>query len=279
MQLERRAFSLSPHCHHRHMLRATFTTELGAVSLWHETNPDGAISQDSYLVDEREGYLRLAVCDGVTPIAQEPYRLGLDRGRFAAEVAKTALFSDHSIEDAIDIAQTEIFAETDDSDRPKTALVAADITREGSRVVIAGDCEAWVRTHGRWQLLDCGDILQDTARSAYQELVSRGVMMDPSEFRRVAAELLDDEQCWRRTGLGRFREIKPKTFAVSDNEGLVLASDGALLNPERIERLDEWIRELREWESAGQNTERFKRHDDVTVLAFTPLVRDCTATA
>jgi hypothetical protein len=252
------------------MLRASYETSLGTVELWSEKSPDASCNQDSYLIDERSDGLRLAVLDGVTPMTPEPWRLGLDRARYAAEMVRAALLANCSVKEAAEEAHRLIYRPEIPSyrDQPMTALVAADVAPSGdwSRVSIYGDCEAWVRRSGDWQMLDAGDTLHPLARQGYQGLVARRDEMSFRELRVAEGELLADESYWRRTCIGQFEAIQCADFALVEWEALVLASDGALLNPERIHRLDEWLGELREWENGPENTRRFKRRDDVTVL-------------
>lgn len=253
------------------MLRAAYETTLGTVELWSEANPDGVINQDSYLVDERSDCLRLAVLDGVTPTTLEPWRLGLDRARYAAEVVRAALASECFIEEALALAQDELYRPEIECyrDRPQTALVACDVSfdqEDWSRVIIALDCEAWIRQGGRWRLLDAGDTRQEFARKEFLDLISHYNGADFYEFLQAEGALHNDEHCWRRTGVGQFEVLRYATFAVSgDWESIVLASDGARLDLERIDHIDEWLGELREWETQNRSGS-FKPHDDVTIL-------------
>ena len=254
------------------MLHATFETSLGTVDLWSEKSPDAVSSQDSYLIDERQQGLRLAVLDGVTPMTPEPWRLGLDRARYAAEITRAVLLADVPLKQALDLAQVELYRPeiANSRERSYTGVVAVDVPLDAkgdwAQVIIALDCEAWAYQKGHWQVLDPGDMLQPAARQAFQDLVATKDKLDFEKLLAAESKLLGDENCWRRTGVGQFEAVQTATFAISGWQRLVLASDGARIDARRLERLGGWMSELRGWEESNEDPERYTRHGDVTVL-------------
>jgi hypothetical protein len=106
-----------------------------------------------------------------------------------------------------------------------------------AHVVVAGDCEIWVRRNSHWFQLAASDVLELSARKEYEQL-SKG-MAENSNWD-LQRELLDDPSQWNRPplglGTGRFT-----SFTVRDIDGVVVSSDGARLRVEQIYDLDTWL--------------------------------------
>jgi len=72
---------------------------------------------------------------------------------------------------------------------------------------------------------------------------------------------------WLTAALGRFPDIKTEAAAMESFEELVLASDGARLDPERLSDLGAWLDDLRAWEREHLRPRAgAKMHDDLTVI-------------
>jgi hypothetical protein len=76
-----------------------------------------------------------------------------------------------------------------------------------------------------------------------------------------------NREAFRTTPLGRFPDPKLEVRVLSKCPVTVVASDGAKLTGSAMERLGEWLEDLRRWEDATYvPTAGGKVHDDVTAI-------------
>jgi hypothetical protein len=250
----------------------TIKAQIGsyAVEVWADTNPALAVSQDSWLLTELPGdVVRVAALDGVTPVVEGEWRLGLDQAAWAAQMTRAALHADKSLESCLLAAHEAVFdaAIVPYRNRPQTGVVAADVRSDGTvQVAALYDCEAWVRSGDIWSEIPGGDMLIPSAQASFSDLVARKAELTRKEFNRAETELLSDPAMWSRKGVGQFDQITPVVVEVSECDEIVLATDGGLLDEDRLARLPEWLAELRAWEQQAKQLGRFKKTDDVTVL-------------
>ena len=241
------------------------------LTVWSDRNPALPVGQDAWTVSEfPDGRLRAVVLDGVTPGIAGEWRLGLDQAVYAAALTRATLQADAPLAVCLARAHTALFEPTIELARyrPQTTAVAADLHADGHvELVCAGDSEAWTRGPNGWQPLFPGDVLTADARARFSALVARRAQFDLAAFIAQEAALLAAPADWQCTPIGGFERLLLSTAAAEAPTELVLASDGALLDPARLGRLDAWMKELRDWERAQNGAiARIKRSDDVTVL-------------
>lgn len=252
------------------MLHLQSHTTGGPLDVWAETNPLLQVSQDSWLVVELPGRLRLAAIDGITPTDPAPWRLGLDRASWAAQTICSALQADAPIAACLALAHAEILDESIRPlrARPQAAVVVADILPGRScQIVRAGDCQAWAREATGWRQVTADDTLAPATRCAFDALLARRAELTRGEFVAAEATLTDDPATRLCTPVGLMAELRLMTYELDAAEELVLASDGALLTPDRLVDLAGWLAGLRSFEREhGEQIARYKAHDDVTAL-------------
>lgn len=258
-------------CAHARPMLALHATSGGyQVEIWADTNPMLAVSQDGWLLSELPGrQLRLAVLDGVTPLSPETWQLGLDQAAWAAQTTRAALHAAAPLAECIGAAHSAIYQEAlTPYARPRTGLAALDLRPDGSAsLAVVSDCQAWVGRAGSWTDLGASDMLVPEARAAFIELVARKSTLSFDEFINAEAELLADPAMWTRHGVGQFEQVTPLLVEIDAWDELVLATDGALLNEERLQNLPQWLAGLRSWEQEqAAAIERFKASDDLSVI-------------
>jgi hypothetical protein len=254
------------------MLRSQIAARGFRFVLWEAAAMPSQVSQDSSLVLDRE-FLRTAVIDGRTPAAEAPLVLGCDLAVHAAAMVRQALSGRGTPDEALAAANDFLYSEHDParSAFPEATCVIADIDADSATLVQAGDCEAWARWEGRWSRLFPEGAMTGEAAERDRAWYRENADLEISDLlnRERKRDYVNDPRSWRTAAVGRFPTPKLDRTDVRDWDVLVLATDGARLRADRMERLDTWLRELRSWESANPRQEGIltaKPHDDVTVL-------------
>jgi hypothetical protein len=137
-------------------------------------------------------------------------------------------------------------------------------------VVRFGDCEAWVRDREGWRPVLAGGYRTTEAARILMAWYEQNPNTTLDEVVAADAELNADPSCFTNPPVGRFVSLKPQAAHVAAFDELVLCSDGARVNPERLSDLDRWLRGLRSWERERAPELVAKPHDDVTVLRVRP---------
>lgn len=243
------------------------------LTLWEAAALPSSVSQDASLVVLRDGVLRAGVIDGRTPGEEAPLVLGCDLGIHAAQIVRHALHGGGTIDEAIAEANAYLNAEQN-SDRaafPEATCVVADLDSEAATIVQAGDSEAWALEGRAWRRVFPPGAMTGEAAQRDRQWYREHAGLELADLLRQerARDYVNDESAWRTAAVGRF--VRPK-LARADLRGwkaVLLTTDGARLTPERIDRLEDWLGGLREWELANLHQEGVlarKPHDDVTVL-------------
>jgi hypothetical protein len=213
------------------------------------------------------------VIDGRTPGDESPLVLGCDLGIHAAQIVRHALYGRGTIEEALAEANTFLNAEQDlgQSAFPEATCVVADVEVDAATVVQGGDAEAWALEAGKWRRLFPEGAMTGEAAERDREWYRENAGLDLAELLRQerARDYVNDESAWRTAAVGRFATAKLACIDIRAWEVLLLATDGARLRPERIDRLEDWLVGLRNWEQGSPKEEGMlarKPHDDVTVL-------------
>lgn len=256
------------------MISGALRTERWLVETWEAPSRPGLNSADHWLVAPRaDGSLRVAVADGVTPTRATPGALGLSGDVYGACLVLAAMRADAPLERCAERANAELHRPgLPGRDQPQATFVAADLDPGGDvRLVRGGDCEAWAEREDGWDALLNGEILEPDVRERL--LVERRA--EPrAGHDRVAAierELLREPAGWLTSPPGRFAEPRLEAVAAPELSSLVLATDGARLTAERLEILDDWLRNgLRDWEREHRAASTY-RHGDIAVLRITAL--------
>jgi hypothetical protein len=243
------------------------------ITLWESSALPSRVSQDTSLVIPRSSTLRIGVVDGRTQVEDAPLVLGCDLGIHAAQIVRHALYGRGTMDQALEEANAFLNAEQDSSRLafPEATCVVADVDVEKAAFVQAGDAEAWVFAAGEWRPIFPEGAMTGEAAELDRQWYRENAGLDITDLLRQerAREYVNVESAWRTAALGRFERPKLARMHVRKWDALLLASDGARLNPERIQRLEEWLVGLRSWESTqhrGTGILAHKPHDDVTVL-------------
>lgn len=202
-------------------------------------------AEDGWIVSPRDGHVRLAVLDGVTPW-RAVCPPNVNAARWAVNVAAATLGGPEPIHDAIVAANNILHDPTvSPTRRAASACVAAvDVSWNGPRLVAAGvgagDCEVWTSDHGRWVRVAGGDFLYPHWRAVLDDWLASHPHADLAARIEAEAAVVDDPARWRSTCLGRFAALEVEAFAVGA-DAVVLASDGAELCAEAFDDLDGWV--------------------------------------
>ena len=130
-----------------------------------------------------------------------------------------------------------------------------------------GNCEAWLRLGVSWRSLFGSQwpaaVAEEHARWLAEHANASAAEVSAQEERRFG-----HPDAWVSVPPGRFPKTKLEALRFDEPwDELVLASDGARLNDERVNDLEGWLGTLRTWERAARTSYAAeKRHDDVTVL-------------
>jgi hypothetical protein len=242
------------------------------VTLWEAAALPSSVSQDASLVSHRQGSLRVGVIDGRTPDDPARLVLGCDLGIHAAQIVRHALHSKGTIEEALAQANAFLNAEQDPARSvfPEATCVVADIESDAAAIVQAGDSQAWALKKGKWRRLFPERALTGEAAERDRQWYRDNAGLELAELLRQerARDYVNDPSVWRTAAVGRFATPRLDSVDLSGWDVLLLATDGARLTSERINRLEGWLGGLREWELAGGHDGILagKPHDDVSVV-------------
>jgi hypothetical protein len=230
-------------------------------------------SQDAWLALARSPGLRLAVIDGATPPPVAPSFCGLDAATWAAQVTRASLLADDDTAACLWRANKMLHDPTSvrAGARPQAAVVVADVRMRWdgdayAQIVRASDCVAFARYGSRWSRLFPEPRLSEDAAQVWDAWCD--THRDATDRQRAIAEdrALGAPAAWRTAAVGRFAEPLLECAEAEGFDELVLASDGARLEVDYLDDLDEWLDGLRGWER--EKPAGAKRHDDATVLRW-----------
>lgn len=254
--------------------------------MWASASGCAPTSQDAWTIHAAGDVLRLAALDGITPTSATPERCGLDGAAWAARLAAATLASATPAPDAMVLANRHLLdqpgtRETLHRDRPHTMAAVADISAVDAAdgadaleltVTIAGDCQAFVERGGRWTEVEPGPLLTDAARAAWRAWrAEHPEVADPlNDIAEGYEVVVGHPSAWNSPPIGLFDGVSwPTHHFGTEWTGVVVASDGARLDPDRVAELDRWLARLRDVEGVEHGAD-FKPHDDVVVLRARP---------
>lgn len=243
--------------------QVTLGTGTASLEVWSGTGSAVRCSQDEWLAEPYGAGIRLGVFDGVTPW-QGVAPAGMDPAVWAAGIARAAARSAESPGAGLRAAHAALWRPelAPSRRRPSVAAAVADVVAAPLgltvRAASAADCEVWARGAQGWIRLLGGDALEPTWRRAWQAELDAHPHWDEAARLEAEAVFLDDPACWRHPALGRHASLTPQHSTAGMVESVVLASDGARLDADALERLGEHL--------AGVMSES---HGDLTVLRLT----------
>jgi hypothetical protein len=205
------------------------------LTTFEETTSRGKATFDRLSVTRHEDVLELAVLDGALNAADPD---GVWKTSRALTVTLRTI-GEHGIRDGLDVA-AELIHDRSQSLRHRSGLVAfAGVELVGDTVTAwrCADVETWVRVDGAWEQLLPGDMLTDDARAEYEAAVASASEKDAFA---VQETLLDDLALWRYATLGLDSVSHAEPVTVTGVEEVILSSDGAALNPERVRSIADW---------------------------------------
>ena len=251
------------------MISTRITADSWSLATYEATKPGRDLSQDGLLVQSRSsGVLRVAVFDGVTPIAATPSACGVNGSLWAAGVARTALSGPSHLDLCLIAANAALNGPVRLSRAQQQAcVVAAYIAADGTLdLVRAGDCEVWVRTETAWRILFAPSH-RDWAVAAWREYLNQHPDLWADAARRGEAEqeVWGREDAWESLPVGReahlrFDRARLPSGSWSD---LLLATDGLDSRAGGTARIDGFL--------AGANSVVREVGDDLAVIHVTPL--------
>jgi hypothetical protein len=224
--------------------------------------PD-AVSRDDHLITTLPGgRLRVAVLDGVTSGPDTPELAGIDGGAAAAACLRAVLRAEDDVLRAAESAGRFLRRPAlIPRSQPQTCAVICDLPPRADTgqpsIVRFGDCEAWVRVLDRWRPVLAGSCLTPDAAGRLREW--KRAHPDATLEEAIVAEslLTRDAAAYVTAPVGCLPDVRPEWGALPAFDELVLASDGALLTPERLSDIEEWLMAR-------------PHEDDVTVLRVRP---------
>jgi len=243
-----------------------------------------ATRRDDVLVSVQPAFVRLAVLGGsgggTTGAAGgaaggpdgTPSPMGTDEPRYATGLVRAALREDTGAGAALEAANRLLFdaSRTGHRAQASTAAVVATITRHGIEVLVAGGGAAYAHRDGDWFALAPGDPLTDEANTEWRGWAAEHPEATRADRAAARLRILDDPDRWRNPAIGAFERLRPDVATIEgDWDELVLATDGARLDPSLLGRLESWITGLRAWESQHEvalGRAGAEVHADVTVL-------------
>lgn len=237
-----------------------------------ECAADGQVSQDAALVRATGQGIRLAAIDGCTPMRESRPAAGVDAAVWASGVLLTALRSNERAERCLRAANRALH----DPSQPigqaqrQAAAVIADIhdaTPGVVELVRAMDCEAWVFDGRAWSRAFCTPRLKRAPLAAFERWLEAHPDATHREHQQAEESHFGARESWQVTSVGRFETPLLESAVLRGVERLVLASDGARLDGERVANLPQWLAQLRAFERAHPPKFSRKLHDDVTVLS------------
>lgn len=239
---------------------ATVESPLRAdVAVWQAANRDGHPYQDAWLVLPGAEVLRIAVVDGVTPHVDGGTHGGADSAVYGAGVLRAALHDlDQSIETGARAANDHLVDPEigNTRARPQAAFAAVDLDQQGRLVGARGaDCEVWVRRGGAWESLTPGDMLTPAGRAVAIDWAAANDGTVLQDWVEPGSDHYGDPSLWHTTAIGRFTDPKLESVSAEGVEAVVVASDGALLDADRVAHLEEWMTML-----------LAEQHDDATAV-------------
>lgn len=208
-------------------------------------SPQHALSADVWFARSGPQGLRVGVLDGVSSDCFTPSGSATPGGLAAARLAADLFATEQQLDLPLleDINRQvgrlrETSAMQQAFDHPQTAWVVADVHTERIDAWVGADCEIWVQTPQRWQRLCDHDMLPDATREQLQQLRERHAGVPPSQWHRIAWELLGQPSAWNSTALGLFPQLQYRQQTFTGRwQSLVLASDGAELEPDALANL------------------------------------------
>jgi hypothetical protein len=233
-------------------------------------------SQDAWLALGGAGELRVAALDGATPPPGAPMFCGLDGATWGAQVTRAALHSEDDIAVCLWRANRSLFdaSITRAGARPQAAVVVADVRMRWdgdahAQLVRASDCVAFARHGRRWTPVFPNARLVDDAAQVWDAWCVSHPNATPHERADAEDRALGTPSAWRTAAVGRFAEPLLERAEIEGFDELVLASDGARLELDRLDELDSWLDGLRRWERCAPPDPRVvKIHDDATVVRW-----------
>ena len=246
------------------------------VTTWQAPATTLRVSEDALLVVPQGLHtLRAAALDGVTPTAATPGAAGVNGAVWASAVLSAALRSHSPALDCLDAANRELHRPgLPGRDQRQATAAVADIRLSCGQlqvhVVRSGDCDVWARSGQVWTQLCPGPMLDPAVRA---RLTAWRLANPEAEFARtqdIEREWLADPAVWNSTPVGRFETLRVQTMDALVDE-LVLATDGALLDGDRVGDLDGWLARIRDVEASQvDDGARVKKNDDIAVIRVTP---------
>lgn len=223
------------------MLHGRFAIGEWLVETWERSRDPGEVTRDAVLVDPRPGTLRIAAIDGVTPTAATPEFAGVDGAVWAASLVRAALLAHRPLEACAAAAHDALRAlgrPPSPRDRPQASFAAADLDADGVHLLRAGDCEAWCEGSGAWQRVFPQQIDTPEERARMLRWTRDHPDLPFIEYDRARPEAGD---IWTTSALGRLPRPTLQARHLDGCRELVLATDGARLQPWSLPTLDDWL--------------------------------------
>ena len=238
------------------------------VRTWDRPASDATSGRDQILVRQTAGKLRLAVVDGVSPTRMARGAAGMDAARYAAAVVRCSLEGGVATEAGLQQANELLHCRgVPARDQMSACVMVCDLQRNGvADAVRAGDCELWCSGDGGWTQAFPEPMLSGAASRRLHEWIRANPDRTIDETHDAERRMLARRDVWRTTPVGRFSELKVTRRQFHVEHAVVLATDGARLNEERLQSLERWLETQRAWED--RHRPGLTLHDDVAVVTL-----------
>lgn len=236
------------------------------VQVWEAAAESGAPSLDASVVTPIKRGVRIAAIDGVTPAEGTPVFCGLNGAELADSLLRGALGQRTPIEEALARVSEGLYDPSlgSGAKQCQATVIVADLEESGHvQLVRAGESVAFIKAGGLWSEVFPGDVLQTAARDAMSRFWGQNPNFDIAQRAEMEDQIVGDESAWHTTPVGRFPVPKLQKAGFSTWQELVIATDGARLDTDKLDDLETWLGELRQAEAGERGP---KPHDDVTVI-------------
>lgn len=251
------------------MIRSVIETEDLLIHVWEAAATPDRPTQDAALVTACNGGVRLAAIDGCSLSRPLPSTGNMDGGAWAAATIRGALVSPDTTPLRLWSARTRACTTQAPGAHaicPRAASSSPTSAPTGSRSYVPGIVR---RGSGEERRGSGSSPRRSGRRSPWSGSApgSRITPTPPPTNDDTEVRLWVTPAAWLTAALGRFPDIKTEAAAMESFEELVLASDGARLDPERLSDLGAWLDDLRAWEREHLRPRAgAKMHDDLTVI-------------
>jgi hypothetical protein len=230
------------------------------VTTFEEPVPGAPKTFDRVMALETPTGVALAIADAALNLADHDHESKAERALHAVVVN----VAEHGIARGIELTAYAIHDPEEPLRlrNPMLTFAGIQIADDGRiEAFRCGDAEVWARFGDQWIEVLPGDMYTPEGRAVHDRVTRPGELL-PSWLGQEIA--LDDLGYWASPAIGLDRRAHPRRRHISTADEVVLTSDGAQLNPSRLQHLEEWM--LRYIHVMPENHPYLAAHGDLSVI-------------